>query len=186
MNYFDLILLIIVLCTVLSGFRAGLVRVTIGFVATVLGIICGMWFYYIPAGWVHEYLASSTAANVFGYFVVFLGFVVAGAILARILEAVLKFTGLSFFNRLGGAAFGFVQGALAVIAIITVITAFAPRPLPRVIVESKVMPYAATAGSVLASTAPQSVTDAYHDSIARLRRLWSENQSAANRKGAAI
>jgi hypothetical protein len=56
--------------------------------------------------------------------------------------------------------------------VVTVITAFAPKPPPRFIVNSRMMPYAAAAGDVMASIAPHEMKMAYRESLAQLRQLW--------------
>jgi membrane protein required for colicin V production len=176
-NYLDFALIVIVGWSVVSGFLAGFTRVGIGFAATVLGVLFGFWFYYIPAEWLQDYLRSTTAANLLGFFAVFTFFILLGAVVGRILARILKFAGLSIFDRLGGAAFGTIRGSVLAVAVVTVVTAFSPQPPPRFIAESKVMPYAATAGNVLAWLAPRTLKDAYHESLEKLRRIWSDPHS---------
>jgi len=174
-NVLDFLLVLIVAWSVIAGFLAGLTRVGIGFAATLAGILFGFWFYYIPAGWIHNFITSTTASNLIGFFAVFVFFVMAGAIVGKILSRALKLVGLSFFDRLGGAAFGFVRGTILVVAVVTVITAFSPTTPPKLLVNSKVMPYAAEAANVMAMVAPRSLKDAYHDSLKKLKRIWSEH-----------
>jgi membrane protein required for colicin V production len=166
---------VIVAWSAIAGFMAGFTRVGIGFAATVLGILFGMWFYYVPAEWIRDYIASETGANLIGFFVILIGFVFIGALIGRILAKMLKLVGLSFLDRLGGAAFGFVRGAVVGVGVVTVVTAFAPEPAPRFILESKVLPYASTASSVMAWLAPRAMKDAYHQSLDKIRRTWDEH-----------
>jgi membrane protein required for colicin V production len=173
-NLLDLLLIVIVGYSVIAGFAAGFARVGVGFAATILGILCGFWMYRIPGSWLQDYLRSATAANLLGFFIVFSAVVLAGGVVGKILSTAFKWVGLSWLDRILGAGFGFVRGAVLAVAIVTVITAFAPHPPPRFIVDSKVMPYAATAGSAFAALAPRELRDAYHDSVARLRRLWDQ------------
>ena len=182
MNSLDFILLIILGWSVVAGFLAGFTRVGIGFIAMVLGILFGMWFYFIPAGWIQEFVQSSTASNLLGFFVVFALFIAAGAIIGRILGRMLKLVGLSIFDRLAGAAFGFVRGSVLVVAVMTVVTAFAPNPPPQFIVRSKVAPYAATAGNVLAFLAPRALKEGYRDTLGKLRHVWDRNDPTNNKK----
>jgi membrane protein required for colicin V production len=173
-NSLDLILAIIVAFSVFAGFMGGLARVGIGFVATLLGIFFGFWLYGIPAGWLSEYLGNGAAANLLGFFMVFALFVIGGHIVGGMLARLFKWVGLSWLDRLLGAGFGFIRGGLLVIAVVTVITAFAPNPPPRFMVQSKIMPYATHAASVLAAMAPRSLKDPFYASVEKLRRLWSE------------
>jgi len=173
-NSLDLILTVIVAFSVFTGFMGGLARVGVGFAATLLGIFFGFWFYEIPAGWLSAYLGRGTAANLLGFFTVFALFVIGGHIVGGILARLFKWVGLSWLDRLLGAGFGFVRGGLLVIAVVTAITAFAPNPPPQFMVQSKIMPYATHAASVLAAAAPSSLKDPFYASVEKLRRLWSE------------
>ncbi len=172
MNYFDLLLLFIIGYSVVGGFLSGFAQVGIGFAATLIGILCGFWLYGIPAAWLHEYLRSETASNLLGFFFVFLLIVVAGRIIGRLIAKIFKWVGLSWLDRFLGAGFGFVRGVVAAVAIATVITAFAPNPPPRFIVESRVMPYATSAGRVFAAFAPHDLKQSYRDSLGKLRVVW--------------
>lgn len=179
MNFFDFILVVIVVWNVAGGFMAGLAKVGLNFVATILGIFFGFWFYYIPAAWIKDYIRSDTASNLLGFFIVFAAFVIAGTIVGRILSKMLKVVGLSFLDRLGGAAFGFARGAVVVVALVTVVTAFSPHPPPRFIVESSVMPYASTAARIMSWLAPRSLTDAYRQSLDKLHNIWNDKKRGA-------
>jgi membrane protein required for colicin V production len=174
-NMLDVILLAIVAWNVITGFMAGLARVGIGLAASLLGILLGFWFYYIPAQFFREYLGSA-ASNLLGFFVVFAVCVLAGAIVARVASRALKLVGLSFLDRLGGAAFGVLRGAVIAVAVVTVITAFSPAPPPRFIVQSRVMPYAARAARVMSWLAPRSIKDAYRETLDKLHRIWTDQK----------
>ena len=185
MNLLDFVLGLLLAWSVIAGFMAGFTRVAIGFAATVAGVLFGFWFYYLPAGWIRGFISSPAASNLLGFFVVFALFVLAGALAGKILSRMLKLVGLSFFDRLGGAAFGFVRGAVLVVAVVTVITAFAPSPPPGMIVKSKVLPYASTAASIMSAAAPRTLKDQYRKSLDRLKRIWEEH-SARDLKGETV
>ena len=174
MSFLDLLLGLVLVSSIITGFTAGFARAGIGFGAVIAGILFGFWFYGVPAAWMNTYLHSDTASNLLGFLVVFLSFVVAGALVGAALAKIFKWTGLSWLDRLLGGAFGIVRGALVSIALASVLLAFAPRPLPGWIVDSRLLPYVAGASSVVAAVAPRAVTDAFHDSLAEIRKLWDE------------
>lgn len=172
MNLLDYLLLIIVGYSVIAGFMAGFARVGIGIAATICGILFGLWFYRMPAAWIQEYVQSHSAANLLGFFLIFSIIVLAGGLLGRMLSNIFKWVGLSWLDRFLGAAFGFVRGSVLAVAIVTVITAFAPNPPPRFIVESKMMPYATAAGHVFAVIAPRELKDGYNATLSKLKQIW--------------
>jgi membrane protein required for colicin V production len=172
LNLLDYLLIIIVGYSVVTGFMAGFTRVGIGFGATLLGVLFGFWFYRLPGAFLQDYLRSETAANLLGFFIVFSAFILAGGLFAKVLSAAFKWVGLSWLDRLLGAGAGFVRGLVLAIAIVTVITAFAPNPPPQFIVNSRIMPYTTAAGGVFAAMAPRQLKESYRVSVAKLHSIW--------------
>jgi membrane protein required for colicin V production len=173
-NVLDLLLVLVIVSSVTTGFLGGFARVGVGFCAAVAGVLFGFWFYGIPGAWLNTYLHSDTASNLLGFLVVFFGFIVLGSIVGMLLAKFFRWTGLSWLDRLLGAAFGVVRGGLVAIAFVSVLVAFAPRPLPGWIVDSRLLPYVAGASGVAAALAPKAVTEAFHDTLTEIRRLWEE------------
>lgn len=182
MNFLDFLLLIITGYSVVAGFMAGFARVGVGFAAALFGVMFGLWFYRLPGAFLQEYLQSETASNLLGFFVVFTAFIILGGIVAKVLSTAFKWVGLSWFDRLLGAGAGFVRGVFLAVAVVTVITAFAPNPPPDFIVRSKIMPYASSAANVFAAMAPRQLKDSYHQSLAKMRSLWY-NSSLSRKPG---
>ena len=172
MNLLDILLVVIVGASIVTGFLAGFARVGIGFIATVSGILFGFWFYGMPAEWFHRFIKSDVAANLLGFFTVFSAFLSAGALLAKLLSKLFKWTGLSWLDRLMGAGFGLVRGGLITIAFVAVLLAFTPRPLPNWMVDSQVLPYALRASDMCAAMAPNKLKTDFRDSMQDIQKMW--------------
>ena len=126
MSLLDLLLILIVGGSVVGGFMAGFARAGVGFLAAVAGVLFGFWFYGIPAAWIRRYVESPTLSNLAGFLVVFLACVLLGALIGKLLAKLLKWTGLSWLDRLMGAGFGLVRGAVAAVALV-----IPPALIPR-------------------------------------------------------
>ncbi len=174
MSLLDLLVVIVVGSSVAAGLVAGFARVGIGFLAAILGVLFGFWFYGIPAGWVHRYLHSVAASNLIGFLLVFWAILAIGALLAKVTSKLFKWTGLSWLDRLLGGAFGLVRGALIAVIMIAVLLAFTPKPMPNWMVKSQALPYAMEASNAIASLAPNNIKSAFRESMLELRRLWNE------------
>jgi membrane protein required for colicin V production len=170
----DLLVVIVVGASVAAGFVAGFARVSIGFLAAILGVVFGFWFYGIPAGWVHRYLHSAAVSNLIGFLLVFWAILAIGALFAKVTSKLFKWTGLSWLDRLLGGAFGLVRGALIAVVVIAVLLAFTPKPMPNWMVKSQVLPYAMEASNAIASLAPNAIKNAFRESMLELRRVWNE------------
>jgi membrane protein required for colicin V production len=170
----DLLVVVVIGSSAVAGVMAGFARVGIGFLAAILGVVFGFWFYGIPAGWVHRYLHSVAVSNLMGFLLVFWVILFIGALFAKVTSKLFKWTGLSWLDRLLGGAFGLVRGALIAVVMIAVLLAFTPKPMPNWMVKSEVLPYAMEASDVIASLAPNAIKTAFRESMLELRRLWSE------------
>ena len=174
MSLLDVIILLVIGISVVTGWRTGIARVAIGFLAAAMGVVAGFWFYGTPAAWVRAYIHSATASNVIGFLLVFWGFLLAGALVGRAFSKLFKWTGLSWLDRLAGGAFGLVRGALITVALVAVLMAFTAKPLPNWMVDSKLLPYATGASNALAALAPHAIKAAFQESLFEIRKLWDE------------
>jgi membrane protein required for colicin V production len=175
MNLLDLLLVVIVGVSIATGFMAGFARVGVGFIASVSGLLFGFWYYAIPAAWLREHWTMSVnASNMLGFFVVFLAFLSAGAMIGKLLAKLFRCTGLGWLDRLLGGAFGLVRGALMAVITVAVIMAFTPKPLPTWMTGSEVLPYVLDASNLCSKLAPGAVKDAFRDSMFEIRKLWEE------------
>lgn len=173
MSLFDLLVLIIVGVSVVTGFVAGFARVGIGFLGAVAGVLFGFWFYGFPAEWVHRFIQSTAVSNLIGFFLVFSFFLCLAALAGKLLSKLFKWTGLSWLDKLMGAAFGLARGLLIGAAFIAVVLAFTPKPAPNWMVDSKVLPYAMGATDMIAALAPAGIKNAFRDTMHDIRQTWS-------------
>jgi membrane protein required for colicin V production len=174
MNWIDILLLLVIGFSVLSGLVAGFARVGIGFIATLLGIFFGFWCYGIVAAYFLDYVSSRAIANLIGFFVIFIVISLMGAIVGRLLAKFFKWVGLSWFDRLLGGAFGVVRGVIVAVALVTVLLAFAPSPPPSSVVDSKLLPYMVSASDFFAAMTPHEIKDAFRDAKEKAEKIWSE------------
>lgn len=174
MNSLDIVLLIAVGLSVVAGFREGLARVAIGFIAAVAGAVAGFWYAGTMGAYLMGFTSSVAVADFVGFFIVFVGFLLLGAIVGRILAAIFKWVGLSWVDRLAGAAFGFARGAVIAVVLITMFVACAPNPPPRFITQSQFAPYLIDASGVIATLIPHDMREAFRSTTDRVRKIWSE------------
>jgi membrane protein required for colicin V production len=175
MNWLDVILVLILLLSIVTSFRQGLTREIIKLVSVVLAILLGVWLYGFVGAHLLPYLSSPAIAHFAGFAIVFCAVLWTGSLVSFIVGKFLKVTGLSIFDHVLGAGFGFVRGVLISVALVMGIMAFAPgeRP-PQAIVESRVAPYAVEAADVLASLAPHELREGVRQTYARVKTAWEK------------
>src|SRR5580692_7337493 len=106
--------------------RKGFSREIIGLASALFALVLGMWFYGMAGSFLLPYVSSPRVANLAGFLLVVFAVLVCGGILGWIVNRFLRTIGLSFFDRLLGAAFGFVRGTLVAVALLTAFMAFGP------------------------------------------------------------
>ncbi|HEV2618992.1 MAG TPA: CvpA family protein [Acidobacteriaceae bacterium] len=127
-NALDWVLLAVLLFSVAAGFRRGLVRTVLGLAGYVGGFMLASWKYgevgdwLVGAGWIK----SPATARVVAYLLIVVLVVMAAELVARMVHRTLRAVGLSLINRLLGAGFGLVRGAVAGMALLMIPATFAP------------------------------------------------------------
>lgn len=182
MTLLDFLIAVILGLSVASGYVAGFIRVGVGFLAVIFGILFGFWNYGMAAAWVHKYVQSMAVSNLLGFFLIFTGILLLGALVSKLIAKIFKWIGLSWLDRLLGALFGFVRGSLIVVAFVAVLMAFVPKPLPNWMVNSQALPYAMDASHQLAEFAPAGIKNAFSESMLEVRQAWQQQLENARRK----
>lgn len=181
MSLLDLLLALIVGGSVLFGFLAGFARAGVSFLAAIAGVLFGFWFYGIPADFIHRYVGSQTFSNIAGFLVVFFVCVLMGALIGKLLAKLLKWTGLSWLDRLMGAGFGLVRGVIAAVAFVSILLAFTPKPVPNWMTGSMLLPYAIDASNMVATLAPRGLKNSVRETVAEVHQLWDDQVRKSRR-----
>jgi membrane protein required for colicin V production len=127
LSTFDWLLLIIVLASVLAAFRRGIIRVLFSLAGLIAGLLLASWNYARLAFPLHRWITSNTAAQAIAFFAILFTVMVLFTLAAGLVRKTVAAVGLGFVDRLLGAAFGLVRGALLGVAILMAITAFVPN-----------------------------------------------------------
>ena len=125
MNYIDLIVGIILLFLAVRGFAKGLVIELASIVALIAGIWLALKFSVKVEGYLLEYTEIDKAyLPALAFAIVFVSVVVGVHFLARVLQRILKLAALGTLNRLAGALFAFMKGAVILSFVFVFINSF--------------------------------------------------------------
>jgi membrane protein required for colicin V production len=173
MNWLDYALLLILGLSVLHGLAYGALRMASPIVSFALAIYSAFLWHARAAAMVHFHFGTSPAASqVVGYITVFLlTFVLAGMAAQRII-GLAEVVNLNLVDRLAGAAFGGVIGALIAGLNIVVLTAILPPNYP-LLQNSELAPEIISYDRRLLEFVPSQFRDLYQDKRDRLVRYWA-------------
>lgn len=180
-NWFDVLVVVAVAFSTVSGLRAGLARVVVGIAAAILGFLTGFWCYRLVGARLQSVVGSEALANFLGFLLILAAVLAAGGLVAAILSKLFQWVGLSWFNHFLGGVAGAVRGVIIVAALLGFVVAFSPSPMPDALAHSTVLPYASDVSATLVSMAPRELKDAFSQQLANLRAMWQQ-QTARHRE----
>lgn len=184
MNWLDYVFLAILLFSSVMSARKGFSREIIGLTAALFSLVLGMWFYGLAGSFLLPYASSARLANLAGFLLVVFAVLLLGWMLGWIVNRFLRTIGLSFFDRLLGAAFGFIRGLLVAIALLTAYMAFGPqvdsKTVSASVLNSRIAPYVLDASHLFVAIAPMELKASFLQQYSQVKLLLEKNAPARN------
>jgi membrane protein required for colicin V production len=154
-NGFDWVLTSIIFISMALAFRRGLVRAIFGLLGFIGGFQLASWTYIPVADQINRSHAiqSQAGARIVAFLLIAAAIALAFEFVGRGLQKTLHAIGMSFFDRMLGAVFGFARGCLTCIALLMAITTIAPRS--EAVTRSVLSPYLFAAAHDVSFLVPQ-------------------------------
>ena len=124
MNWLDIVIIVFLAITVITGLSKGLIKTIIPLVGVILGVVLAGRFYGSVADWLSTWLHSPSQANIAGFAIIFIVVVIVALIVASLLSKFLSLLLLGWVDKLGGAVLGLVIAGLVCGAMLTIITKY--------------------------------------------------------------
>lgn len=168
-NALDWILMFLVVWSVVVAFSRGLIRELFGLAGTVLGLLLACWNYQQLALRLSAWITTPIAAEIAAFLLIFVGILIACTLLGRLVRGTAHTVGLGFLDRLSGAAFGLLRGALLGLGlVVTAMTLFSSENLAA---NSRLAPYFLAAAREVSFVVPQDLQKRISGSIDGIRHL---------------
>ncbi len=152
-NWLDWTFVAIMLISVVTAARMGLVRELISLSSTVAGLIIAALDYHQTATWFEDLTKSHEIALGLGFLVIFLGAKLAGLVVLALASQLVKKSGVQGVDRLMGGGFGLVRGVIETAVLLMIMLAFSIKPVA--IQESALAPWVSDVASYLAKAMPE-------------------------------
>lgn len=173
MNWLDIVIGVVFFISIVVAFRNGFSREAVRLIALVLGIAGGFWYHGPLSVLLQPYINNRQLSEFTAFMAVLVSSLVAGSIVAWTLGKLMGWTGVRWFDRLLGAAFGFVRGLTINAVFILGLVAFTPFPsLEKQVADSRFAPLVLQVGQVVADLAPETLRETFAAGIARIRTAW--------------
>ena len=121
-NWFDYVLIFIVLASALIGFMRGLVREIISLLSWIVAFLAGILFSDILALALDPFIKSQTAAQLTSFILLFVAVLIIGFLVNYLIGLFIGASGRSVSSRLFGFIFGIAKGGLVVLFVIFIIS----------------------------------------------------------------
>ncbi len=168
-NGLDWFLVLVVLWSVITALLRGIIRELFGLAGTVLGLLLASWNYTALASWLSRWITSLPAAEVAAFGIIAFGIMLGCTLLGRLLRGTARTVGLGPLDRLAGAAFGLLRGALLGVLFLMIATAFLPPQ--NLLATSYLAPYFLAAAREVSFVVPQDLQRRIGDGIKSIRHL---------------
>ena len=123
MNWLDIVIIVAIAIPTFLGFRTGLIKAVLVLAGIIIGVILA-GCYYVPLSELLPFISEASVAKVVAFAIILIVVVIIAAVLARLLKWAASVIMLGWVNRLGGAVFGFVLGAIFCSALLAICVKF--------------------------------------------------------------
>lgn len=181
MSGLDWVIVVTVLLSVLLAAAEGFFFEIFSLAGAVLGYLFAVWEYARWAPWFLPYVKSETIAQLVSFLTIFFVVLLLAGIAGRIARWAGKAAGLRWFDRLLGAAFGLVRGAVIVTVLVLGLATFAPGS--NTLAASQLAGYFLVLAHGASWVAPSDVRARFREGVQTLRRVAAPDQPAAGPQG---
>ncbi|HUY15201.1 MAG TPA: CvpA family protein [Terriglobia bacterium] len=172
LNWLDWILGIVLLVSVVTAVRRGIMAEVVSLATLIAGLIVAAEFYTRVATWFEDFTKSNDVALALAFLVLFLGVMAAGSLITWLVQKLVKKAGLQWFDRFMGGIFGVVRGVAIDCVILMVMMAFSIKP--QAVARSAMAPYVSTGARALAYVMPRELRTEFSTGFDRFRQALVE------------
>lgn len=138
MNWLDVIIIILLVIAAVSGLKTGLIKSVFSLIGLIVGVVLAGRFYTALAGNL-TFISDENIARIAAFIIIFLVVMIIATILGIVVTRLVSAILLGWLNRLLGAVFSLILGAIFIAAILAVWVKFAGPGGP--IVDSVMAPF---------------------------------------------
>jgi membrane protein required for colicin V production len=165
----DWVILLIIVLSVLQAIAQGFFYEFFSLAGVIVGYLLAAWEYPRAAVWYARYVNSQWAADIAGFFTIFFVVVLLAGVVGRIARWAVHGVGLRWFDRLLGAVFGFLRGAVVCAVIVLALASFAPQW--GWLQQSQIAPFMLVSGRALIWAAPAELRQRFREGWDLLRTV---------------
>ncbi|MDR0668168.1 MAG: CvpA family protein [Prevotellaceae bacterium] len=123
MHYIDIIIAILLLISIIMGWRQGFIRQLFGLLALLLGVFCAYRFSHFTAHYLTGWFGLSEAVSIgVAFAVTFIVVLLAVVFVGRLADRIISLIAFAFLNRLLGAILSLLKASLIIGVLLVIIS----------------------------------------------------------------
>ncbi len=119
MYWLDIAIIVLIIIPTIIGMRIGIIKAVLSLAGVIIGVILAGRYHTALADQL-TFISQANLANIVAFAIILIGAMLIAAVLASLLKWITSMVMLGWVNRLGGAAFGFVLGAVFCSALLAI------------------------------------------------------------------
>lgn len=123
MNWLDIVIIVVLVISALVGLRAGLIKAVLSLVGLIIGVLLAGRF-YVPLSEQLAFIPQDGVAKIVAFAIILIVVMLITGIVAALLKWAASVMMLGWLNRLGGAFFCFLLGAIFCAALLAIVVKF--------------------------------------------------------------
>lgn len=167
----DILIITILAYGLIRGVFKGLVRE----ISSIFGVLGGFYaaytYYPFVSDMIAPWLPDEALRKIVSYVLIFSAVVIIINILAVVIKYLLNIVFMGWIDRISGAFFGLIKGALVICVFFIALTAFLPKEA-SIIKNSRLCPYVATASEMMAKVVSKDMKQKFSTKIKDFKKVW--------------
>ena len=119
MNWLDIVIIVVIVISAFGGLKNGLIRAVLSLAGLIVGVVLA-GRYYMPLSEQLAFIPQDNIARIVAFAIILIGMMIVAGLLASLLTWTVSAVMLGWVNRIGGAVFGLVFGAIFCGAILAI------------------------------------------------------------------
>jgi membrane protein required for colicin V production len=174
MNLLDIIILIIVGFCLVRGIFRGVIQE----ISSIIGVLAGFYaaYTYYPrlAPVLKHAIPDAAHLKIFAFLILFCGVFIVISLIGLLIKKLMKIVFMGWIDRILGAGFGLLKGALIVSVLLLALTTFLPGQ-SRVIKHSVLAPHIMKIPETISRVTPKSMRKEFESNIKEIHAFWKKH-----------
>jgi membrane protein required for colicin V production len=175
-TWLDFLCIGIILTSMAFAILKGFMREIISLIALIAGFVLAVLYYSALGRQLAPLCRTDAVADLIGFMIIFLGFILIGAITAFLVNRLIKSSSMEWIDRLLGALFGLIRGWIIASILVLALVAFPINE--NLLARSFLAPYFIFGARAAVLVVPQDMKSKFYEQYKKVLQAWNKKGGA--------